>query len=98
MKHTTIIIAVLTIASSVVFAHLLGADPKVDPTISLPDAYRQAMNTLGSATNGFHCSNAHFITEGEFWSFSFYNTNGTLKTVEVSTNGVHAFIGPRVVD
>jgi hypothetical protein len=98
MKHTTIIIAALTIATSVVFAHLLGADPKVVPIIPLPDAYRQAMSTLGSATNDFHCTTARYFTEGEFWSFGFYNTNGTLKTVEVSTNAVHAFIGVRPVD
>ena len=98
MKRAIFIFAVLTVVGGVVFAHLPGADPKIVPAVPLPDAYQQAMSTLGAATNDFHCSNARFITEGEYWTFGFYNTNGTLKTVEVSTNAVHAFDGPRSED
>jgi hypothetical protein len=81
MKHSTIIIAVLTIVASVAFAATWFNDPKVAPTVPLPDAYRQAMIALGSATNTFHCTEAQWQRPG-WWRFSFYNTNGVLKTVD----------------
>jgi hypothetical protein len=85
MKHSIIIFAMLTIVSSVAFATLWLFDPKTAPTIPLPNAYGRAMTALGSATNEFHCTDAKFNTPGT-WFFSFYSTNGALKTVEVSTN------------
>ena len=87
MKHSIIVIAMFAIACCVVFAANPLADPKVAPMILLPDAYRQAMTALGSATNTFHCTKAEWQSLG-FWEFSFYNTNGGLKTVD----------GDRVID
>ena len=83
MKHSAIIIIVLTIVSSIAFAAIWFNAPKEVPTISLPDAYRQAMTALGSATNTFHCTTAQWEKPG-YWEFSFYNTNGDLKTVDAN--------------
>jgi hypothetical protein len=81
MKRSIIIFSMLTIVSSVAFAAIWFNDPKIAPTVPLPEAYRQAMTALGSATNTFHCTEAQWQRPG-WWRFSFYNTNGVLKTVD----------------
>jgi hypothetical protein len=83
MKRLIIVVLTLGITSSLVFAAVWFNDPKEVPTISLPDAYRQAITALGSATNTFHCMTAQWERPG-FWEFSFYNTNGVLKTVDAN--------------
>jgi hypothetical protein len=47
------------------------------PTLSLPDAYQLAVTALGSATNSFHCINAHISTDfgAPGWQFRFCSTN-----------------------
>ena len=84
MKRYIIILAMLTVVSSIAFAARWLCDPKVAPPIALPDAYRLATTALGSATNQFHCTAATFVGEQcapGSWKFEFYSTNGTLKTV-----------------
>ena len=60
------------------------------PSLSLPTAYERAMNSLGTATNRFHCISAKvattFSADGE-WSFTFSSTNGVTKWVAVEFNG-----------
>jgi hypothetical protein len=101
MKNSIIIIAILGIVSSVAFARLVGFDPKMTGNATpLPDAYGHAITALGFATNEFHCTAASFETTvvppGGVWYFSFYNTNGALKTVEVSTNSAKVTDGKPV--
>jgi hypothetical protein len=83
MKRLFIVLLALGITSSLVFAAIWRNDPKDVPSITLPDAYRQAMTALGSDTNVFHCTTAQWEKPG-FWEFSFYNTNGDLKTVDAN--------------
>ena len=81
MKHRTVIIAALCITCSIAVAAIWFNDPKIAPTVPLPDAYRQALTALGSATNTFHCTEAQWQRPG-WWRFRFYDTNGVLKTVD----------------
>ena len=98
MKRYIIILAMLTVVSSIAFAAQWLVDQKIAPPIALPDAYRLATTSLGSATNQFHCTAAEFV--GEYcapgsWRFSFYSTNGALKTVWTCPDGsTHSQDGP----
>jgi hypothetical protein len=100
MKRIFAMIAVWTIISEVVLASGWVLDPKIAPTVGLPDAYQLAVTTLGPATNQFHCTAAEFV--GTYrppgsWMFSFYNTNGALKTVLAYPDGkTHVYDGPPV--
>jgi hypothetical protein len=102
MKRLFAMMAVLTGVSGVVLASSWVLDPKIAPTVALPDACRLAVTTLGPATNQFHCPAAEFV--GTYrppgsWRFSFYNTNGALKTVLAYPDGkTHAYDGPPVFD
>ena len=79
-----------------VFAQAWLYDPRVIPPLTLPEAYGRAMTALGSNTNSYHCMNAQFLTsEPRVWAFRFYNTNGSLRSVDVSTNGCRVYDGER---
>jgi hypothetical protein len=86
MKRITIILAVLVLATGVVFARRGFWPPAKPPRLSLPDAYVCAEAALGTATNQFHCVSASCLIsrspDGE-WMIMFCNTNGVSKTAFV---------------
>ena len=91
MKTRITIVAMIGLASIIAFASIDGpvaSTPKAFPPITLPEAYSLAMSKLGADTNTFHCTSAD--SSLNTWCLSFYNTNGVLKTVVVSTN--HCFL------
>ena len=86
MKRIIIISAVFALATGLVYARLMAWPDTKPPRLALPDAYSEAADALGAATNQFHCIRASTLIsrspDGE-WLFTFCNTNGSYKRVFV---------------
>ena len=89
MKKLLILLPVLAVCG-VVLARNIGYRRTQPPRLSLGAAYPLAVQTLGKATNEFHCTDASLqlalSPDGE-WLFTFWNTNGTHKWVTVEFGG-----------
>jgi hypothetical protein len=98
MKRVAITIAVLVIPVGLAFARLMFWPHTKPPPLTLPQAYVEATQALGSATNEFYCVSANaqiaMALDGE-WLFSFCSTNGGRKDVVVAFD---KNVKPKVVD
>jgi hypothetical protein len=98
MKRIIIIVAIVTLPACLVFARLMGWPDTKPPALPLPEAYAEAVQALGQATNQFYCVHANtqiaFSQSGE-WLFSFSSTNGSRKDVVIDFDKA---VKPRVVD
>ena len=90
MKRKLILLAPLATATILFASAIIPYDNATPPRLSLPDAYSNAMATLGPLTNEFHCLSAKVTTDfspkGE-WQFTFYSTNAKPKWITVEFNG-----------
>ena len=77
MKIRYILLFLLTVSMLGFSAEPPPYDDSRAPTLSLPDAYKLAVTALGSATNSFHCLDAHISTGfgAPGWEFRFCSTN-----------------------
>lgn len=90
MKKSLILLSFGAVTISLFASVIFPYNNAKPPGISLPDAYGRAVNTLGSATNQFHCLNANVTTDfgpDGGWQFTFYSTNSKPKWVTVEFNG-----------
>ena len=86
MKYLLVILLVIGIAVSLVYARNIGYNHRNPPRLPLQEAYPCAMRALGNDTNTFYCLDARVAIirspDGE-WIFDFESTNGAVKTVFV---------------
>jgi hypothetical protein len=98
MKQT-IIIAMLSISAGIAIAFNGNGLTTNSVTwtdhwreLSMPEAYNVALRELGSATNNYECFEAKRSpkqlsgSDLQCWFFTFSNTNGSLKYVNVVMN------------
>jgi hypothetical protein len=84
MKRTWISILVFILATGISFAYLMQWSTSKKPTLSLPEAYGLAMQSLGSLTNDYHCiaAKTQISGLGPNWKFVFFNTNSPSKVTD----------------
>jgi hypothetical protein len=86
-----LIVAALAASAAATYAFRTLRKNNTPPNPTLPQAYEQALQVLGTETNAFYCVSAtsQFITESAGpteWHLVFYSTNGQMREVIMPTS------------